>query len=170
MGVSLLAGPNKVKPRVYVETSILSYLTAYPSRDLILAAHQQITVEWWRQRDRFDLFVSDAVLLEAARGDHAAAARRIAAAEGLAVLSATLEAQSLASALLQSTAMPRNAAIDAAHVALAAVHGADFLLTWNCTHIANAITRPLIERVCRTNGYQPPVICTPEELVHQEPT
>lgn len=155
-------------PRVYVETTILSYLTALPSRDLIRAAHQQITTEWWANREQFSLFVSEAVLAEASRGDAEAAKRRLLAAQGLGVLSATTEAQALASALLQSAALPQKAAIDAVHVALAAVHGMDFLLTWNCTHIANAIMRPRIEAVCEANGFKAPVICTPEELVEQE--
>jgi hypothetical protein len=159
-----------VKPRVYLETSILSYLTALPSRDLVQAAHQQIILEWWGQRDRFELFVSEAVLAEARRGDPAAAKRRLEAVEGIEILNATQEAEALASALTRTAAMPPKAAIDAAHVALATVHGIDYLLTWNCTHIANAVTRPLIEAVCRGNGFQPPVICTPEELVGQEAT
>lgn len=156
------------KPRVYVETTILSYLTALPSRDLVRAAHQQVTVEWWASRDHFSLFVSEAVLAEARRGDPAAAARRLQVADDLEVLAATVEAQSLASALLRSAALPKKAAIDAVHVAMAAVHGMDFLLTWNCTHIANAIMRPRIEAVCEADGFQAPVICTPEELVEQE--
>ena len=159
-----------MKPRVYIETSILSYLTALPSRDLVRAAHQQITIEWWDQKDRFDLFVSEAVLAEVRRGDPVAAARRFRAAEGLDILSATSAAESLASALLDAAALPRKAAIDAAHVATATVHGVDFLLTWNCAHIANAVTRPFIEAVCRKSGFEPPVICTPEELMHQEAT
>jgi hypothetical protein len=153
------------KPRVYVETTILSYLTALPTRDLVRAAHQQITVEWWANRDEFSLFVSEAVLTEARRGDPAAAARRIHAAGGMDVLSATNQAQALATELLRAAALPKKAAIDAVHVALAAVHGMDFLLTWNCTHIANAIMRPKIEAVCQANGFRPPVICTPEELM-----
>lgn len=159
-----------MKPRVYLETSILSYLTALPSRDLVRAAHRQITIEWWEQRARFELFVSEAVLAEARRGDAAAADRRMAVAQGIEILNATQEAEALASALLKAAAIPAKAAIDAAHVALATVHGIDYLLTWNCTHIANAVTRPLIESVCRDNGFQPPVICTPEELVAQEAT
>ena len=157
-----------MKPRVNVETSILSYLAALPSRDLVRAAHQQITLEWWEQRGRFDLFVSEAVLAEARRGDPAAANRRMVAAEGIEILNATKEAEILPVALLKAAAMPAKAAIDAAHVALATVHGIDYLLTWNCAHIANAVTRPLMEAVCRGNGFQPPVICTPEELVDQE--
>jgi hypothetical protein len=159
-----------VKPRVYIETTVLSYLTALPSRDLVRAAHQQITMEWWSRREQFELFVSEAVLAEIRKGDPAAAARRIAAAEGLQVLSATTQAQALAAALLQDAAIPRKAAVDAAHVAIAAVHGLDFLMTWNCTHIANALMRPKIEQVCRGAGVVPPVICTPEELAIQEDT
>ncbi len=154
--------------RVYVETSIVSYLTALPSRDLVLAAHQQVTREWWSHRERFELLVSDAVLVEAARGDGAAAARRLAALAGIPVLSATERAQALARDLLQAAAMPSKAAIDAAHVAIATTHGVDFLLTWNCTHIANAVTRAKIEGVCRDAGFQPPVICTPLELRAEE--
>jgi len=154
--------------RVYVETSIVSYLTAWPSRDLVLAAHQQVTREWWSHRERFELLVSDAVLVEAARGDGAAAARRLAALAGIPALSATERAQALARDLLQAAAMPSKAAIDAAHVAIAATHGVDFLLTWNCTHIANAVTRAKIEGVCRDAGFQPPVICTPLELRAEE--
>jgi hypothetical protein len=159
-----------VKPRVYVETSILSYLTALPSRDIIRAARQQLTVDWWARRDDFDLFVSEPVLAEARRGDPGAAARRLAATEGIEVLSGTDEAEALAAALLKAAAMPLKAAIDAAHVAIATVHGLDFVLTWNCTHIANATMRPRIEAVCQDNGFRPPVICTPEELSTQEDT
>lgn len=159
-----------VKPRVYIETSVLSYLTSWPSRDLVKAAHQEVTIEWWAGRERFDLFVSEAVLGEISRGDPGAARLRLVAAEGLPALTATPEAQALAGALLRAAAMPAKAAIDAAHVAIATVHGMNFLLTWNCAHIANAVMRESIEEVCRRHGYRPPVICTPEELTLQEDT
>ena len=167
MGIAGCRGPI-LKPRVYLETSVLSYLTALPSRDIVRAAHQHITIEWWARRDSFDLYVSEAVLAEARRGDPVAAARRLNAAEGLSILSASVEAQALAAELLAAAAMPAKAAIDAAHVAIAAVHGAHYLLTWSCTHIANAAMRPKIEEVCRGAGLLPPVICTPEELFLQE--
>ena len=157
-----------MKPRVYVETSILSYLTALPIRDVIQAARQQVTIGWWARRDEFELFLSDPVLTEARRGDPAAAARRLGAAAGIAVLSGAKEAEALAAALIKKAAMPPKAIVDAAHVAIAAVHGLDFLLTWNCTHIANAAMRPRIEAVCRDSGFRPPVICTPDELPPQE--
>ena len=159
-----------MKSRVYIETSVLSYLTNWRSRDIVQAAHQEVTIEWWAKRDRFDLFVSEAVLAEAGRGDPAAARSRLAAAEGLPALVATTEAQSLASALLRAAAMPAKAAVDAAHVAIATVHGMNFLLTWNCAHIANAVMRESIEKVCRKAGFVPPVICTPEELALEEDT
>ena len=95
-----------MKPRVYVETSILSYLTALPSRGVIQAARQQVTIGWWARRDEFDLFVSDPVLTEARRGDPAAATRRLEAAGGLAVLSGAKEAEALAVALIKKAAMP----------------------------------------------------------------
>ncbi|KYF81574.1 DNA-binding protein [Sorangium cellulosum] len=153
-----------MKPSVYVETSILSYLTALPSRDVIQAARQQVTIGWWARRDEFELFLSNPVLTEARRGDPAAAARRLGAAAGIAVRSGTEEAETLAAALIKRAAMPPKAIVDAAHVAIAAVHGLDFPLTWNCTHIANATMRPRIESVCRDSGFRPPIICTPDEL------
>jgi predicted nucleic acid-binding protein len=156
------------KPRVYVETSVLSYLTCRPSRDLVQAAHQQVTIEWWAGRERFELFVSDAVLAEAGRGDPDAVRRRLAAADGLPALRATEEARLLANALLSAGAVPARAAIDAAHVAIATAHGMNFLLTWNCAHIANAAMREVVETVCRQAGFKTPVICTPEELALQE--
>jgi CheY-like chemotaxis protein len=159
-----------VRPRVYVETSVVSYLTALPTRDLVRAAHQQITSEWWAARDTFDLFVSDAVLEEMRGGDATAAARRLSAAEGIPVLVTSPDAQALAKTLLRAAALPSKAAIDAIHVAVATVSAMDFLLTWNCTHIANAVTRPRIEAVCRLNGFEPPTICTPEELRMKEET
>ncbi|HEX4955426.1 MAG TPA: type II toxin-antitoxin system VapC family toxin [Thermoanaerobaculia bacterium] len=157
-----------MKPRVYIETSILSYLTALPSRDVIQAARQQLTLAWWSRRHDYDLFVSDPVLAEARRGDPTAAGRRLDAAVGIPVLSGAEEAEALAADLLAKAAMPPKAVLDAAHVAIAAVHGLDFLLTWNCTHIANATMRPRIEAICKGYGFPPPIICTPDELLPQE--
>jgi hypothetical protein len=155
-------------PRLYLETSVVSYLTALPSRDLVIAGQQQITRDWWSRRHRFDLFVSDAVQAEASRGDPEAAARRLTALEGIPALVATHEAQYLTDEILSTATMPPKAAVDAAHVAIATVHGLDYLLTWNCTHIANAANRPGIEKVCRAFGYQAPIICTPFELLEEE--
>jgi hypothetical protein len=155
---------EKAKSRVYVETTIVSYLTARPSRDIVLAAHQQLTNEWWERRDRFDLFVSQAVITEASMGDADAARRRLLAIRSMPVLAVSGEAADLAEHFLKARAIPGKAAVDALHVAVAVVHGLDYVLTWNCVHIANAVIRNKLEQACREQGYQPPIICTPEEL------
>ncbi|MBI4517496.1 MAG: type II toxin-antitoxin system VapC family toxin [Deltaproteobacteria bacterium] len=151
---------------VYVETTIVSYLTARPSRDLVQRAHQQLTRRWWRtRRTQFDLYVSPPVLQEAAGGDSRRAQKRLAALKAIPVLEATPEALRLATALVAAGTMPEQAAVDATHIAIATAHGMDYLLTWNCTHIANATMRSSIERICRNAGYEPPILCTPEELM-----
>lgn len=127
--------------QVYVETSVVSYLTAFPSRDIVVAAHQQITHAWWATKDKFELYVSEAVLAEAGAGDPSAAARRLAIAAALPVLAISNEAADLAARLVEAGILPRKAFVDALHVAAAAVHGMEFLLTWNCSHIANARVR-----------------------------
>lgn len=153
-----------MKPKVYVETTIISYLAALPSRDIVVAAHQQLTREWWARRERFQLFVSRPVWDEAARGDAEAAAKRIASLDGIPVLLVSAEASEFADRLLATTILPAKAAIDALHIAIAVLGGMDYLLTWNCTHIANAAIRGRIEQACRAAGMQAPIICTPEEL------
>jgi predicted nucleic acid-binding protein len=153
-----------MKPRVYVETTIPSYLTAWPSRDLLRAAHQQITREWWDRRTAFELFISPLVLVECQAGDPTAAAERLAALAGLPLLDQTADVAALAETLVVSVPIPQRAAADALHIATAAVHGMQYLMTWNCTHIANVTFRSRIESACRAAGYEPPLICTPEEL------
>ena len=131
-----------------------------------MAAHQQITHEWWNNaRSGFDLYISQPVLDEAGAGDADAAARRLQTLLSLPLLEVTAEAIRLAQEILNRTPMPPRAAVDALHVAVAAVHGMDFLMTWNCKHIANAVTRPVMESLCRAEGFRPPVTCTPEELM-----
>jgi predicted nucleic acid-binding protein len=153
------------RPTVYLETTILGYGASEPSRDLITAARQQITRDWLaRAAHRYDLFVSQPVVREASAGDERAAGARLALIEGMPLLAVTDEAGALAAKLLDEGAVPRKATEDALHLALAAVHGIQFLLTWNVKHIANAAMRQAIERVCRESGFEPPVICTPEEL------
>lgn len=158
---------SKMKSRVYVETSVVSYLTARPSRDIVQAGHQEVTRNWWARRDRFDLFVSRTVIREAARGDTEAASRRSAALQGIPILAVTTDASDLAERLLRENAMPAKAAIDALHVAIAVINGIDYLLTWNCAHIANVAIRRKIEKTCRDAGLQPTAICTPEELMEE---
>ena len=154
-----------MKPTVYIETSVVSYLTSRPSRDLVLAAHQQLTREWWEKRSRFDLFISELVLREMSLGDLDAAARRLEAVQGIAVVALSDEATNLARTFVERGPIPEKALADALHISLSVLSGIDYLLTWNCSHIANAMIRSKIEEVCREAGYDPPVICTPEELM-----
>lgn len=152
--------------RVYLETSIISYLAARPSRDLVTAARQQLTHEWWsRRRSAFDVCISELVVAEAAAGDPDAAERRAQLIRDLPSLSISEQAITLARNLVQGAGLPARAAADALHISLAACHGIDYLLTWNSTHLANAELRPKVERACRDNGYEPPVLCTPDELM-----
>lgn len=155
-----------MKRSIYLETSIISYLAAWPSRDLVIAAHQGLTREWWQtQRTRFDLFISQVVVQEASAGDPDAAARRHQLMIDLPRASVTEEAIALAERIARDAALPPRANLDAMHVAVAATHGIGIILTWNCKHIASVTFRPRIESVCRSAGINPPVICTPLELM-----
>ena len=154
-----------MEPSVYVETSVIGYLAADISQDLIVAAHQRVTHEWWGRRQRYRLFVSELVLQEVSAGDETHAARRLDVVAGISVLTLRDDASRLADALTTQGPIPANATADALHIALAAVHAIEFLVTWNMRHIANAAMRARIERTCRMNGVEPPVLCTPEELL-----
>ena len=155
-----------MKRRVYIETSVASYLTARPSRDLIVAAHQEITAEWWaNQRRRFDLYISELVLREASKGDPAAAARRIAELAGIPLLPIDGAVQELARSFVERRIVPENVVEDALHIAVAASQGMDFLLTWNCRHIANAEVIERLEAACLKLGLLLPTLCTPEQLM-----
>ena len=152
---------------MYLETTIGSYLTALPSHDLVVAAHQQVTRDWWDTRVAFDLYVSQFVLDEAGAGDAEAARRRLAALTDLPVLDLTPDVRLVAGEILRQGGMPAKAFVDALHVAVAAAHGVDYLLTWNCMHIANPMLRGKIEAICRATGFEPPVICTPVEFMQE---
>jgi predicted nucleic acid-binding protein len=155
-----------MKPTVYVETTVIGYLTSWPQQDAIVAGHQETTKEWWRTASRrFELLASQLVAQECAAGDAQAAQDRMRVVAKLTLLPTTPEAEQLAEALIAGHAVPETEPEDALHIALAAVHEIQYLVTWNCTHIANATARSAIERICRDAGYVPPVICTPEELL-----
>lgn len=155
-----------MKPSVYIETTIPSYLTAWRSPSLLMAAQQEATRNWWDTvRAEYDLFISGFVVAECSSGDTDAAQRRLGAIRGIPELEASESVEILAEKLLQVTALPSKAKLDALHIAVATVHGIDYLLTWNCKHIANAVTRPKIEWACRSAGFEPPIICTPLELM-----
>ena len=151
---------------VYLETSIFSYLTARPSRDVLTAARQHLTEQWWHDhRHRFELFASGVVDDEAREGDPEAAERRLSAMSGIPQAVQNEEADRLAERLVRDRAVPEVATDDAIHIAIAAVHGLDYLLTWNFRHIDNAETKPAIRAICEAMGYSCPEICTPEELM-----
>ena len=154
---------------VYLETTVVSYLTARRSRDLVVAAHQEITREWWRDAvGQYHLVASGLVVSEAGSGDPDAARERLKILNPVALLDVTGDAENLAGSLIDAGAVPPQAAEDALHIALAATNGVDFLVTWNFRHIANATMRAHIERVCRESGFEPPVICTPTELLEAD--
>ena len=152
--------------RVYIETSVISYLVARPSRNLLTAAWQQVTREWWdNRRSRFELYASELVSVEASHGDSDAAQRRSEILIGIPDLAVTDSAVALAKKLVGAGALPREAMDDAMHLSVAAVHGIDYLLTWNCRHLDNAEMKPLMRNVCAVAGYRCPEICTPQELM-----
>ena len=159
-----------MKPLLYLETTIPSYLMSRPSRDLVVAGRQEITRQWWdARRADFRIVISQVVLDEAAEGDRQAARNRLAVLKPFSLLEINDEVATLAENILRSKVLPQKAARDAAHVAVAAIHAVGFLLTWNCVHLANAETFPRVEKLCLSAGYRCPVICTPDELLGGEP-
>lgn len=156
---------SAARPTVYVETSVISYLAARPSGDLVTRSNQKVTQDWWAIRSRFDLVISQLVLDEISCGDPAYAANRLAVTSGLAVLDVSADVEALAATLLRKALLPPKAASDAVHVAIAAASGVDYLVTWNLKHIANVVIRQRLEAVCIDRGYKPPGICTPGQLM-----
>ncbi len=155
-----------VKKSVYIETTIVSYLTGRPSRDVIRAARQEITRRWWKdRREDFDLFIAQGVLDEARRGDKRAAASRTRILDRLTRLDTTDKALELARVLIKKGAMPPKATEDALHLAVATAQEIDFLLTWNCRHLANAEMMKAVEKLAAAMGYRVPIVCTPEQLM-----
>jgi hypothetical protein len=151
---------------VYLETTFISYLVARLSRDLLVAGHQQLTQEWWStRRSQFECFVSQVVIDESSAGDPSEMQKLMLIIADLPALDLTTESESLTQSILNSGVLPIRSARDAAHVAVATVHGVDYLLTWNCKHLANAQIMRKIESVCTQLGYRMPLICTPEELM-----
>ncbi|MBP7051491.1 MAG: type II toxin-antitoxin system VapC family toxin [Phycisphaerae bacterium] len=158
-----------MRKTVYIETSIVSYLTAQPSRDLRAAAWQQITTQWWwQERAKYELCTSALVMEEASQGDPDASRRRLQVLENLDKLTVDDEAERFADRLMAGGGVPVGAEGDALHIAIAAVHEIDYLLTWNCRHINNAVTKPIIRSMCAVAGYSCPEICTPLELLSEE--
>lgn len=156
-----------MKPRVYIETSVISYLTsARPSNDALKAACQQVTQTWWSTRiSSVETFISPYVVEEASRGDAAAAQARIDSLRQIPVLALDPAIIVLAQYLLQGGGLPQQAKLDALHIACAVFHRMDILLTWNCTHIANPMQLPVIRGLCSAKGYRMPELVTPFEMM-----
>jgi predicted nucleic acid-binding protein len=157
-----------VKEKVYIETSFVSFLTAQPCSDIHLLTRQMESKEWWdNERRRFDLFSSAAVVREASQGDAEAVKKRLAILKALKILRITSEAISMSREMIKQKLLPKIALEDALHIALCAVHGMDYLLTWNCKHLANAVICRNVYHYLSMQGFQPPVICTPAELTEK---
>ena len=158
-----------MKPKVYIETSIISYLTARPSRDVVVNANQILAREWWEDhRHNFDLFVSKLVFDEASRGDEVIAQKRLALIQDIPFLDVNEDVILLAEAITQAKILPAKAAADVSHIAVSSVHEVDFLLTLNCRHIANAFIFRRVGKICREFNYEPPIVCTPQEILGKE--
>lgn len=154
------------RPRIYLESTIPSYLTARASRDIVIRGQQEATRRWWDQcRERYACHVSEFVEMEIERGDPEAAAERLNAISDIPRLHTSDEVMSVAERILATGLIPLRAATDASHIAIAAVHGIDLLLTWNCTHIHNVFIHREIAEVCEAGGYPCPEICTPFDLL-----
>lgn len=157
--------PN-TPPTVYVETTIISYLTARPSRDVVVLGHQQLTRQWWdERRDQYRLVLSPVVLQEAGQGDSKAAQERLELLEEMEMLEPEMPIEELAVQIQQALSIPNRARADAVHLAYVVYYEVDYLLTWNCTHLAGASSLRRLTDYVRSQDLWLPVICTPRELV-----
>lgn len=153
---------------VYVESSVISYMTARPSRDVVTSARQTVTIEWWdAYKDTFEIFVSELVIKEIGSGNAAAAQKRLLFVENIPVLETTKNAVELAKLLVEERAVPDSCIEDALHISIAAVQRINFLLTWNFKHINNANTREKISKVIMQAQLKSPILCSPEELINE---
>jgi hypothetical protein len=155
--------------RIYIESTIPSYVVARPAHDLLQAARQQLTRDWWdTKRVRHKLFISQIVLDEIASGAAAMARQRLELVAQIHLLDLTDDAKALTKDILNSGVLPASADRDAAHIALATVHEMDILMSWNCRHIANAFIQAKLRKLAEDDGFTLPVICTPEELLEKD--
>jgi hypothetical protein len=155
--------------RIYLESTIPSYVVARPSRDILQAARQQITKDWWDfRRPNYTLFISQTVLNEISEGEAMMAQKRLELVAALPLLHATNETEQLAQIILESGLIPPTAIADATHIALATTHAVDILLTWNCRHIANGDIQLRLRRLVTSQGFELPALCTPEELPNNQ--
>ncbi|RLA08497.1 MAG: hypothetical protein DRQ51_02455 [Gammaproteobacteria bacterium] len=150
---------------VYLESSVISYISSNPSRDLIVSARQIITMDWWtNHKKEYNIFVSELTIKEISLGSDAQSKKRLSLIEGVEVLETTENAKKLAKILIKNRVVPKTSAEDALHIAISAVQNIDFLLTWNFKHINNANTKEKIKHIIEKNDYNSPILCSPEEL------
>ncbi len=155
-----------VKPIVYIESSVISYLTSTTSRDLVVAGHQAITGDWWKDElHKFKPVISPVVLDEISAGDPESARKRLAAIAGMDLLELNEDVKEIAGQYFKAIALPDSARADSLHLALATWHGTDYLVTWNCRHIASGRVKKIVAGINDSLGIGTPVICTPEELM-----
>jgi predicted nucleic acid-binding protein len=155
-----------MKKRIYLETTVVSYFTARPSRDIMIAGHQDATRELWPQLSaKYETYISALVFQEAEKGDPNQAEQRLAAVDGFPILDIDDEARFLAEKIIIRRAMPAKYPEDALHIAVAAVNGMEVILTWNFAHLSNPFTRRKVRQVVEGEGYECPEICSPEELL-----
>jgi predicted nucleic acid-binding protein len=153
----------------YIETTIPSYYTSRPARDVVQLSRQAHTKQWWDSGcSGFELYTSQETINEASRGDADFAAKRLALLNQVAVLEITPHVEELTRRLLTAGLVPTNVASDAIHIAVASVHGIDFLVTWNFKHIANPYIQAALREEVACFGERLPVMCTPEELLRDE--
>jgi predicted nucleic acid-binding protein len=154
---------------LYVETSIVSYLRQRPSAQVVMAARQVLTHRWWgEERGRYELVTSQYVIDEASAGDPVLAAERLQSLDGIPLLPLDPEIAVIAEEIMSRAILPSTASVDALHIAVAAHHRIEYLLTWNCRHIANAKILPRIHDLLTDLGIPIPIICTPEEMVDDD--
>lgn len=154
------------KQRVYIETSVISYLTSKPSRDIIISGHQQITNEWWiKSRSKFRNYISEFVIDEISKGDKIASKKRLNSVNNIQILEYVNIIDDLAISYAKLLSIPDKAKLDAFHLAIAVYYEIDFLLSWNCKHIANAVVLSKLRDYNQNNNLFTPILCTPLELL-----
>ncbi len=155
-----------MKQKVYIETSVISYLTAKPSRDIVVAGHQQTTYEWWNNSKRyFDCYISQFVIDEISSGDPLASKKRLEVVQDLSELQVNFEIQKLGNNYLNKLKIPEKSKLDAFHLAIAVWYNIDYMISWNCKHIANAVINKKLFEINNNLGLNTPILCTPLELL-----
>ncbi|MBI2471872.1 MAG: type II toxin-antitoxin system VapC family toxin [Planctomycetes bacterium] len=157
-----------MKESIYLETTVVSYYTSKPSRDIIVLAHQEITLEWWPKAiKRFDIFISEVVVEESRLGDHEAARRRLEELKNFPHLVLNNKVEEMAQVYIEQFEISKKYLRDAAHLAIASVHNIDYLVTWNCAHLANGEVIKKLMKINESFNIHTPIICTPEELMEE---